>query len=77
MRQPEAEQVHRRFLEPVVRSIAGSVLKREDDEALAMLENLYPDRKVVGVPSTAIPHEGGGVGCVTQQQPAGPLATGS
>lgn len=48
----------------------------EDDEALAMLENLYPDRKVVGVPNTAIPHEGGGVGCVTQQQPAGPLATG-
>jgi agmatine deiminase len=48
-----------------------------DAEALPMLEALYPDRKVVGVPSAAIAHEGGGVGCVTQQQPAGPLAMGS
>jgi agmatine deiminase len=49
----------------------------EDAEALPMLEALYADREVVGVPSTTIPFEGGGVGCVTQQQPAGPLATGS
>jgi agmatine deiminase len=46
-----------------------------DAEALPMLEALYSDREVVGVPSAAIAHEGGGVGCVTQQQPAGPLAT--
>ena len=46
----------------------------EDAEALPMLERLYADREVVGVPSSVIPHEGGGVGCVTQQQPVGPLA---
>jgi agmatine deiminase len=49
----------------------------EDAEARPRLEALYPDREVVGVPSGTIPREGGGVGCVTQQQPAGPLATGS
>jgi agmatine deiminase len=49
----------------------------EDAEALSMLEKLYADREVVGVPSTSIAFEGGGIGCVTQQQPAGPLATGA
>lgn len=48
----------------------------DDAEALPMLESLYADREVVGVPSTAFAYGGGGVGCVTQQQPAGPLATG-
>jgi agmatine deiminase len=47
----------------------------EDAEALPMLEALYADREVVGVPSTAIAHEGGGIGCVTQQQPTGRLAS--
>ena len=49
----------------------------EDAEALPILEKLYEDREVVAVPSTAIPLEGGGVGCVTQQQPAGPIAKAS
>jgi agmatine deiminase len=49
----------------------------EDAEALSMLGKLYADREVVEVPSTAIAYEGGGIGCVTQQQPAGPLATRS
>jgi agmatine deiminase len=49
----------------------------EDAEALSMLGKLYSDREVVGVPSSAIAFEGGGIGCVTQQQPAGPLAIGS
>jgi agmatine deiminase len=34
-------------------------------------------RELVGVPSTVIAHEGGGVGCVTKEQPRGPLATAS
>lgn len=43
----------------------------EDDAAQPILEGLYPDRTVVPVDSTAIAWDGGGVGCITQQQPAG------
>ena len=43
----------------------------EDDAALPILEKLHPERKIVPVPSTAMAADGGGVGCVTQQQPAG------
>jgi agmatine deiminase len=43
----------------------------EDEAALAILEKLHPERKIVPVPSTAMAADGGGVGCVTQQQPAG------
>ena len=46
----------------------------EDDAAQPILEGLYPDRTVVPVESTAIAWDGGGVGCITQQQPAGRLA---
>jgi agmatine deiminase len=43
----------------------------EDDAALPILEKVHPERKIVPVPSTAMAADGGGVGCVTQQQPAG------
>ncbi len=43
----------------------------EDEAALPILEKLHPERKIVPVPSTAMAADGGGVGCVTQQQPAG------
>ncbi|WP_375543593.1 agmatine deiminase family protein [Leisingera caerulea] len=40
----------------------------------AGLDRLVPGRKIVGVDSTFIALDGGGTGCVTQQQPAGSLA---
>ena len=38
---------------------------------MPIFEKLHPERKIVPVPSTAMAVDGGGVGCVTQQQPAG------
>lgn len=46
----------------------------DDARAKAELEALFPGRKIVGVDSTFIALDGGGIGCITQQQPAGPLA---
>ncbi len=43
----------------------------EDEAALPILQKAHPERKIVPVPSTAMAADGGGVGCVTQQQPAG------
>jgi agmatine deiminase len=42
-----------------------------DDDALAILEDLYPDKTVVGIDSRNLYFYGGMVHCVTQQQPAG------
>jgi len=49
----------------------------DDAAALPVLESLYADREVVGVPSAVIAREGGGVGCLTKEQPVGPLARAS
>jgi agmatine deiminase len=46
----------------------------EDEKALPTLKNLYPHRKIVAVESTAIALDGGGIGCITQQQPLGRFA---
>lgn len=43
----------------------------EDEAALPILESVHPERKIIPVPSTAMAADGGGVGCVLQQQPAG------
>lgn len=43
----------------------------DDEKAQLLLQKLHPDREIVGVPSTAMAADGGGVGCITQQQPAG------
>jgi agmatine deiminase len=43
----------------------------EDEKARLLLQKLHPDREIVGVPSTAMAVDGGGVGCITQQQPSG------
>lgn len=46
-------------------------LPREDDRARAVIAELFPRRKVVQVPARAIVRGGGGIHCITQQQPSG------
>jgi agmatine deiminase len=44
----------------------------EDELAYTLLGELFPGREVVGVPTDFMAYGGGGVGCITQQVPAGP-----
>ncbi|HZP31285.1 MAG TPA: agmatine deiminase family protein [Acidimicrobiia bacterium] len=44
------------------------------DAAVGAIAALLPDRRVVGVPGTALARGGGGVHCITQQVPAGSAA---
>ena len=44
---------------------------RDDEAGFALLRELFPDREVVGAPSRLLAYGGGGIGCITQQLPAG------
>ena len=52
--------------ECVVAPLAGAP---SDEEGLAVLRNALPGREVVGVPGETLARAGGGVHCITQQQP--------
>jgi agmatine deiminase len=57
---------------PVNEALIVPMLGGPDDEkARLVLQQLHPDHEIVGVPSTALAVDGGGVGCITQQQPLG------
>jgi agmatine deiminase len=51
----------------VVVPIAGK--KRQDEEAMSIIRNAFPERKVVGVSGKILAKGGGGVHCITQQVP--------
>lgn len=50
---------------------------RADAHAAAVLAEAYPGRRIVPVDARAVFAYGGGLHCITQQQPATPIATGS
>ncbi len=55
------------FLYPTIGS-------KMDERAVALLKKHYPNRALIPVPSLAISRDGGSLGCITQQQPAGRYA---
>jgi agmatine deiminase len=42
-----------------------------DDAALSALSELFPGRRVIGVPAKVFVHEGGTIHCISQQEPTG------
>lgn len=44
--------------------------RRNDDRALGMLRELFPDREVMGIDCLDLVEEGGTLHCISQQQPA-------
>lgn len=50
--------------------IACTFADEQDERALGMLADAYPGRRVVGVDARPLFDRGGGVHCITQQQPA-------
>ena len=49
---------------------AAGIEDPNDVEALAILRDVYPDRQVVSVDARPLFERGGGIHCITQQQPA-------
>jgi agmatine deiminase len=51
--------------------VAPRLGQADDDVGFALLRELFPDREVAGAPSRLLAYGGGGIGCITQQLPAG------
>ena len=55
----------------------GIVMPSFDDPtdaiAASIMAKVFPDRRIVQVPASDIVQGGGGIHCITQQQPAGPV----
>jgi agmatine deiminase len=51
--------------------VAPEVEPADDEVGLALLGELFPEREVVSAPSRLLAFGGGGIGCITQQLPAG------
>jgi len=51
----------------VIVPLAGD--REQDDEPLAILRDVFPDREVVGVSGQTLAEGGGSVHCITQQVP--------
>ncbi|MGL5817976.1 MAG: agmatine deiminase family protein [Phycicoccus sp.] len=49
--------------------VAGTFDDPQDSDSLAVLERAYPGRRVVGVDARPLFERGGGIHCITQQQP--------
>jgi agmatine deiminase len=49
--------------------IAPTIDDPQDALALSQLAELFPDRKIVGIPAREVILGGGGIHCITQQQP--------
>jgi agmatine deiminase len=45
-----------------------------DDDAHAAIADAFPDREVIGIDAIDLVQGGGGIHCITQQQPARPVA---
>jgi agmatine deiminase len=50
--------------------LAGTFDDPHDADALAILRDAYPGREVVGIDARPLFERGGGIHCITQQQPA-------
>jgi agmatine deiminase len=44
--------------------------QKNDDRALGLIRELFPDREIVGIDSLELVEEGGTLHCISQQQPA-------
>ena len=51
----------------------SSEVKLQDEKALRVLESVFPDRKVIMVDALAVNLGGGGLHCISMQQPATPV----
>ena len=45
--------------------------RRNDDRALGMIRELFPDREITGIDCLDLVEEGGTLHCISQQQPEG------
>ena len=50
--------------------IAPSFAVPEDERAYRVLRDVFPKRRIVDVPAIDIVAGGGGIHCITQQEPA-------